>query len=1156
MNNLSLDRFVRPVVILFFAILLAALAIAQVSTARFEGTVIDPAGAVVANATVKATNNRTGIVSTVTTNEHGLFVFASLPPSVYTIEVEVQGFRKAVLANMELNASAPVSEIIKLEVGSIAESVTVEATAVKVQTADAQMGRSVTLKDIDTLPSLARGPLALAIFAPGVQIDPSDSTFSRVNGARQGSNNTKLDGIDANDAVVPRFGLSLTAVNTDSVEELRVITNGGKAEYGRNAGGQIEMVTRSGTNEWHGNAFEYLRNTKLNANQFFSNSAGVARPKFIQNIYGFSLGAPIMKDRTFIFGNFQGRRTAQDRERNRTVLTPEAKSGLFRWRASSGAAVQSFGIPGADPTGRGIDPKVKELLALLPDPNNTDVGDGLNTAGFRFNNPAGSFEDQFTIRGDHNLWQGHRLFYRHSWQRNESIDALNNADAAFPGRPQGKQGGHRWGYSIGSDWSIRPTLINEARFGYQSASVAFLRPDRLQGPAIIPNLYTNPILPNFAQGRNSPVYDFANNLTWVKNKHTFKAGFTTRQVLQYGWNDAGIYPNVNLTLGSAPVPSSIGPSGLSSADRQRFDQLYNDLLGRVSDITQTFYSDLDKFQAAGTPRVRNLKFGDYAWFVQDDWKVRSNLVLNIGLRWDFYGAPKEQDRLQGTIDRINLANTQSLVSDFKVVRTSQWYNSDKNNFAPRIGFAWDPRGNGKTSIRGGYGIFYDRIIGATASLVDGNTPGFAQGITTLAGVDFPVDQRISQGLVAPSQPSAPITQQPVTRQTSIVVFPEDMPTGYVQHMNLNVQHEIFRNTVIDVGYVRTRGLKLFTWLDINQPRIYGDFASAVAELNAFRTSGTAPSANNTLVRIFGTPSAAVTALGATNLANGLLGTIADTVDRNNYRRYAAAGVSDFYLRNFPQYNLVIEGSNNGRSWYDSLQVTFRRQTGDVKFVVNYTFSKTMDNSSVDGNGFTAPIDNANLWLNKARSDYDRPHSLNYNVIWTLPVGRGKQFGSGMPAWANAMIGGWDLGVLGVWQSGGVFTVSSGRRTAGSTATTWANYSGDRNIGEVQRQGNGVIWFTPEQVAAFGFPGAGQIGTSGRNGFRGPRYFNLDTSIVKRFPMPFERHFVQFRAEMYNTFNNTNFGNPGTSIVTPASFGRISSTVGNARIMQMALRYDF
>ena len=362
--------------------LLPAALLAQVSNGRIEGVVTDPAGAVVPNATVSARNNRTGTVVTANTNETGYYLFASLPPSNYTLTVEAPGFRKAQVENIELNVAVTLRQDVQLEVGSLAESVTVEASAIRVNTSDAQIGRSVTLRDIDTLPQLGRNPMALVPYTPGVSIDPGDNSFSRVNGTRQGSNNTRLDGIDANDAVVPRLGLSLTAFNVDSIEEFRVITNGGKAEYGRNAGGQVEMITRSGTNQWRGNAFEFLRNTKLNANNFFNNASGVARPKFIQNTFGASLGGPIMKEKWFVFGNWQTVRTAQEVVRNRTVLTPEAKRGLFRWNPPAGGGPQSFDIVANDPRKLGFDPATKKLIDMLPDPNNFDVGDGLNTAGF------------------------------------------------------------------------------------------------------------------------------------------------------------------------------------------------------------------------------------------------------------------------------------------------------------------------------------------------------------------------------------------------------------------------------------------------------------------------------------------------------------------------------------------------------------------------------------------------------------------------------------------------------------------------------------------------------------------------------------------------------------------------------------------------------
>jgi hypothetical protein len=1137
---------------------------AQVSTSRLEGQVTDQSGAAVVGATVTAINARTQASLAMKTNEQGFYIFPSLAPSTYRLTVEVAGFRKAQVEKIELNVSVSVTENVRLEVGSVAESVTVEASALRVQTTDAQIGRQVTLRDIDTLPQLARGPLALVAFVPGASVNPGDTTFTRINGNRQGSNNVKLDGIDANDAVVPRLGLSLTSVNTDSVEEFRIVTNGGKAEYGRNAGGQVEMITRSGTNRFSGNLFEYLRNTKLNANNFFSNSAGVPRPVFIQSIFGGSIGGPVIKDKMFFFFNYQGRRTAQQTERNRTVLSAEARQGIFRWRVPGSGELRSFNIVSGDPLGRGMDAKTRELIGLLPASNNSDVGDGLNTLGFRFNNPSGSRENQLTGKIDHNLTSAHRLFFRYSRQENSFIDALNNADAAFPGRPQGTQGGIRWGYSIGSDWSIQPTLINEFRFGHQSASVDFLRPDRIKGPQIVPNLYTNPILAAFAQGRNSPVYDFTDNMTWVKGKSTWKWGVTIRHTLQYGWNDAGAFPNISLSTANANVPAStIGPNGaavIATADRQRFESLYNDILGNVSSTAVTYYSNLQQFQAAGTGRIRNLKFMDYGSFVQNDYKLKPNLTVNIGLRWDVFAAPQEMDGFQGELDKIGQVNDAARINDFKVGRASAWYKTDWQNWAPRLGFAWDPFRDGKTSVRGGYGMFFDRIVGATSSLVDGNTPGFTQPLTNLAGLDFPVGTRVSDNPRIPAQPATVPLQNAVNRNASVVVFRPDIPTGYTHQLNLVVQREMLKNTIVDVGYVRTQGHALFAWRDMNQPRIYGDFLTSFQELQAFQASGRAPSANNTLVRLFGTPATAVTRLGATTLSQNLAGSAADTVDRTFFATMATAGVSEYYFRNFPQYNQFIYGDAIGRLWYDSLQLSVRRTTGNLRTSMNYTLSKSIDNGSVDGNGFTAPIDNANLNLNRGRGDFDRPHSFNWTASYILPFGKGQRWMSSAPAVVNQVFGGWELGMLGLWQSGTVMTASSGRRTAPSSSNTWINYSGSRNIGALERRGDGVYFFTPSQVseltASASFPLAGEIGTSGRNSFRGPRFFNTDLSLVKRFHMPWERHYVNFRAEIYNFFNNPNFGQPGFSIATPQTFGRISSTVGNARIWQMALRYDF
>jgi hypothetical protein len=471
-------------------------------------------------------------------------------------------------------------------------------------------------------------------------------------------------------------------------------------------------------------------------------------------------------------------------------------------------------------------------------------------------------------------------------------------------------------------------------------------------------------------------------------------------------------------------------------------------------------------------------------------------------------------------------------------RSNRWYNNDLNNFAPRVGFAWDVTGDGQTALRGNWGVFYDRLMGATTNWVDANTPGFVQNLSLYpnsAGTDV----RVSDGIPLLSPPAVPALRMPPDRSTDLFLFAPDLRTGYVLHHSLTLQREVFRNTVVEAGYVGTHGVKLFMDLNLNQTRIYEDFLAAFRELQA----GTPVSASNTLVRMFGSTAAAIAGVGGRSIVDqGAVGSAAQTLDVRNYSAYARAGLSDFYLRNFPQFNQLIVGTNDGRSYYNSFQLSLRRQAGALKFVANYTFSKSMDTISTEGNGFNSPIDNFNVRLNRARGDFDLPHAFNSSLIYRLPFGKGR-------------LGGWEVGLLTMCQSGRVLTYLSGRATGPTTNSSYVDHAGDRNIGRVMRKGDGVYWLNPGEIGRFSYPAAGEIGSGGRNAFRGPRFFNVDLSLVKKFEV-IERHAVSFRAEAYNLFNNANFAAPNANLATPATFGKLSSTVGGARIMQMALRYDF
>jgi hypothetical protein len=1166
--NSSTRALTLAVSAVFFSFLLPA----QITTARIEGTVQDGTGAVIPNANVAAVAAATQSTTTAKADNSGHFVFATLQPGTYNLSVEAQGFRKTVLTGIELTVGAQIAEVVKMEVGNVSESVSVEANAATVQTTESQISNAINMKDIDTLPQLGRSPMTLAIFQPGVQIDVragQDSSFSHVNGLRGGSNNSSLDGVDVNDSDVPRLGLSLTANDSDSVEEFNVVTAAGTAEYGRNAGAQINLITRSGSNQYHGSAYDYLRNTDLNANDFFNNQSGSPVPQYIRNIYGSSFGGPIKHNKLFIFGNFQGTRTHQQTVRERTVPTLTAKEGLYEYM--SGGALQTINIAKNDPAGVGIDKSVAALLNQYPAPNNFDVGDGLNTAGYRFNNPTPSLEDQFTIRGDYKINDANSLFLRWSWERNTSVDALNNADATFPGQIQGTQGGRRWGFAAGYTSTITPTLVNDFRAGYQSATVAFLRPNRPDGPAISFNSFTNIEYTSFTQGRNSPVKEFNDTMTKVWNKHTFKGGGSIRRTIQYGYNYSGTEPTYYTTVGNGATP--VAPAGLTASQVTTYSNLYNDLLGRISQVNQTYYSNLDTYQAAGTPRVRNFIINESGYFFQDDWRVTPKFTLNLGLRWEYFGVPYEADGLQGIVSSASSINGVNQLNALTISKNSSWYGKDWNNFAPRFGFAYDPIGDGKTVIRGFYGVFYDRVAGSAISGVDGSTPGF-----TAALINYPDqnggDARFAQLPAAPAAPSAVTLTLPDSRSTNIYLNNPDLRTGYVHSYSFGIQRQVAHGMVAQVAYVGNRGVKLYMDEDRNQPRASQDFQTAFTQMQAYVANpAAAVPASNLFVQVYGTAAMAASKIGASNFSQGRVGTVINTLDVSNYAGMAAAGISPNYFRNYPQFNQVIEGTNDGRSYYDSMQASLSGRVKGLQMTGNFTWSKSMDNISVDPNGFTTPINNYNIAQNKALSDFDRPFSFNFRGTYSLPFGKGRAYFSSMPKILDEIFGGWDMGGLEIAQSGQPFSIYSTYQTVpvSGVGYSYVNFSGpSTNIGSIDKTGNGVYYFTPAQVAEFSAPAAFSYGNTARNQFRNPPFFETDLSLVKSFHIT-EHHVFSLRGEAYNLFNHADFGFTGssptsesanTNITTPTTFGKFSSTLGtqvggsSARTLQVVARYDF
>jgi hypothetical protein len=354
--------------------------------------------------------------------------------------------------------------------------------------------------------------------------------------------------------------------------------------------------------------------------------------------------------------------------------------------------------------------------------------------------------------------------------------------------------------------------------------------------------------------------------------------------------------------------------------------------------------------------------------------------------------------------------------------------------------------------------------------------------------------------------------------------------------------------------VGTRGTKLFQYLNLNQTKTDGPFLQDFQDLREYRLNGTPVPASNSLVRMFGSPMAALDALGGYVVDTGQAGYAADTLDRNYYSKYAAAGVSDFYIRNFPQFNQFLVGSSSAKSWYDALQIGVRKSTKNSNLRVNYAWSKSLDTISAEGNTFVSSADSRHPESDKAPSDFDRKHVLNAAWNYALPFGRTRDLDSDTPKWVDFLFGGWNVGALWTWESGARFSVNSGLQNRYAGVSSLANFAGDHDPGQLFNLYGTTYWFNEDERKLFTYPGAGEAFTSGRNYFTGPKYSNIDCLLQKRFLIG-EAKSVQFRMEAYNLLNSTHFAIPDTNLYD-SNFGIITTTQGNPRRMQVSLRFHF
>jgi hypothetical protein len=1175
------------------ALLLGAVALlplfAQTGASRIRGVVADSSGGVIAGASVTAKHVQTGLTRTMVTIGSGEYSFDAMPVGPYVVTATMAGFKTAQSAVTELEVGIPLTVDLSLVPGSMSEQITVSDTNSQVETAEASVGKVIGAKPIEELPLDGRNPLLLMELLPGVSGHSSASQNFSVNGDRGRGVYTTLDGVDITDPVIPNGAASQVSMNPDSVGEYRVITNLAKAEYGRNSGAQVQIVTRSGTNRLHGNLFEFDRNDDFNANDWFNNRSGLSRALLKRNQFGASLGGPILRNKIFFFVNWQSQRLAQSIPYTDTVLTAQARQGIFRYMvgaANSAADVNSSGQPvvsacsatvttgcyrtydmvANDPLHKGLDPLTQSQINLTSLPNDFSAGDGFNTAVFRFNSPSSTPSDNYTGKLDYHIGSNQQAFLR--WSKGNTNTLGDYVNGGLPKYPNPKlypgrtSSSDNLAFSVGLTSVITSTMVNEFNMGYTSSSLQFLDPTH-PGLEVIANIESDPYIFWGGTGRTPIARQGLDNFSFSKGNHTFKTGANLRfySVDQFR-RATNFYPRLTFSTANAPVTLLNPATGINSVDQTRLNSMFNDLMGVVGTVQKVFYSNGTSFPSAYNQLRFHQRTNEYNFYFQDDWRITPRLTLNLGLRYEFNGVPYDSAGMQVVNNKpLNSPSADVAFLPAGPGTGRSWYNNDYKNFAPVASFAWTPFADGKTSIRGGYRIAYDRLVSWALNVVEQNQPG-----TTVTSIIRPnstsptvrAGDPIVQTLIA--QLSNGIVGQPVQqvppsdRSSTPLVFDSNLRTPYVNQWNLSIQRQIFHDTILEVAYVGSESVHLFQMINANQSVVSPDFVAGFKAAQSGVRTGV-------VGKILDTYGATLPSSVAAYFTNNDIGGFVNSVDTSVFNnvtggRLTAAGLSQSYFHN-PQFSVGAVACTCSTSSYNSLQISLnRRFSRGLMAQVNYSFAKSLDDVSDDTNGagttFLLPRDSTNVRLDRGRSAFDVRHQLRGGIIYELPFGKGKPWLS--HGLAAQIAGGWTTSTIIDVSSGRPFTVVGGYSTVVPGTISNADFNGSpASIGGVTRNGSSVTYFSAAEKAMFSPAGLGDLG-AGRNIFTGPGFFQTDFAIHRIFAFR-ERVRLEIRGEAFNVFNNVNFALPNATL-TSASFGVISSTLAPPRVLQLAAKLTF
>ncbi|MCS6951913.1 MAG: carboxypeptidase-like regulatory domain-containing protein [Bryobacterales bacterium] len=1230
----------------------SAAAPAQVLTGTLTGIVVDPTDAVIPGASVTVTDLATGREYKTVTAGDGTFTLTNLPNGFYRVLVEAKGFNKLEVERVQIFVAQTARVHARMEVATTGVEVVVRAEQPVVQTETVELKYGVDRSQILNLPLPTRNPLDLVRTLPGV-VTPTSSGIadSFVHGLRGNSTNITQDGINVADNFVKTSSFfAISAPTVDTVGEFNVSIGGIGVDSGFGAA-QVAIRTHRGSNEFHGSLFWFQRNHVLNANTWFNNASRTPRPFQLQNRIGASAGGPVYipklydgRNRTFIFGMYEAFREPLSRSRVRTVLTPDARRGLFTYTPTSGGApvqvnLLTLGTIGTSSIPPAINSDVMNFYnALVPVDNLTDTGcagDGLNIRCYSFNIPGKNKVDRYTLRVDHQVGNNHSIeFVFNQADFDSTPDLLNGIEPMFPKSRGGNQASRRQVFAWAFHSAFGANKTNEARFGFQRAPVGFnLFEDYSQtgGYQLTVGTVTDPTLTqgNLPQGRNTPVRQVTNNFAWVKGRHSLRLGGEYRQVVANSYFYNVVVPRVFLGTNPANpngITASQFPGGISAGDLSRASGIFNLVTGLLGSIQQGFnHTSPTSGFVPGVPRRIDPIQHHFAWYIQDNLKIRRGLNLQLGVRWEYQGVfdlrnglillPK--DRVAGLWGpagvgnlfnpRTNPAATDTLL-DFAGGRNGRpVYQRDLNNFAPFIGLAWDPRGDGKTSIRAGFSSHYTQD-GLTLFQVSatGNT-----GLFSVLANTTPTGVFSTRGNPAPARPTASF---PVSQRANFIAntganlweFDPRLRTPYVLGWHLSVQRELWNRITIEGRYIGNHAVKLFrSWslneLDFANNGLLQEFRNAQRNLAIGRTSF----ANQGLPgqvplpifeRLFAGLSAAsgfANSTFITQLNQNQIGALFDTIRRSNtYRVNREANFPlNFFVAN-PFANLALMVDNSSWSYYHGLEIEVnRRFSSGLFFQSNYTFGKVLTDTRflTSQQEFQNYFSLSNRRLDKHRAAFDVTHSFSANFMYPLPIGRGQALAGSAPMVVDKLISGWSINAFTRWSSGAPFTITSGRQTTGSLETTTAvlrnmPLSEFRKHVGVYRTGSGVFWLNPnsglvtisgtasravfctagQTTPCFDHPGVNEDGNLPWFGLNAPRFFNQDFGIIKRTPIRSvgESFNFEIRLEMFNAFNNPNFTSLQTGIDS-ASFGKMTSTVDTvrgggvtARIIQWAVRVNW